>query len=155
MADRPKAFLDTSALFAGLWSDSGGARQVLKLAEAGMVTLSVSPQVLSEIENNLRRKAPELLGKLAVLFDRVGLVLTTSAPESRYEAALTLTGHPGDGRVLADAWESGVDYFVTLDRQHFLDNESLRMALPFPLGTPGDFLLWYRQNYVEKVSSTA
>jgi len=155
MADRPKAFLDTSALFAGLWSDSGGARQILKLAEAGMVTLSVSPQVLSEIENNLRSKAPELLGKLAVLLERVGLVLTTTAPESRYQAALTLTGHPGDGRVLADAWESGVDYFVTLDRQHFLDNDSLRVALPFPLGTPGDFLLWYRQNYVEQASSTA
>ena len=152
MADRPKVFLDTSALFAGLWSDLGGARQVLKLAEAGMVTLAVSPQVLSEIENNLRRKAPELLGKLAVLLDRVGLILTPTAPESRYEVSLTLTGHPGDGRVLADAWESGVDFFVTLDRQHFLENESLRASLPFPLGTPGDFLLWYRQNYVEKAS---
>jgi predicted nucleic acid-binding protein len=151
MADRPKVFLNTSALFAGLWSDLGGARQVLKLAEAGMVTLAISPQVLSEIENNLRRKAPEQLGKLAVLLDRVGLVLTKTAPESLFETALTLTGHPGDGRVLADAWESGVDFFVTLDRQHFLDNEGLRTALPFPLGTPGDFLLWYRQNYVEKV----
>jgi len=55
MADQPKVFLDTSALFAGLWSDSGGARQILKLAEAGLVTLAVSPQVLSEIENSLRR----------------------------------------------------------------------------------------------------
>jgi predicted nucleic acid-binding protein len=150
MADQPKVFLDTSALFAGLWSDSGGARQILKLAEAGLVTLAVSPQVLSEIENNLRRKAPDLLGKLAVLLDRVGLVLMGTAPETRYEAALTLTDHPGDGRVLADAWESGVDFFVTLDRQHFLDNKGLRVALPFPLGTPGDFLLWYRQNYIEK-----
>ena len=103
MADQPKVFLDTSALFAGLWSDSGGARQILKLAEAGLATLAVSPQVLSEIENNLRRKAPELLGKLAVLLDRVGLALMRTAPETRYKAALKLTGHPGDGRVLADA----------------------------------------------------
>jgi predicted nucleic acid-binding protein len=152
MADRPKVFLDTSALFAGLWSDLGGARQALKLAEAGLVVLVVSPQVLSEIENNLRRKAPELLGKLVVLLDRVGLVLAATAPETRYEAALTLTKHPGDGRVLADAWDSKVDYFVTLDRQHFLDNKGLRAALPFPLGTPGDFLFWFRQNYVEKSS---
>ncbi len=152
MAGRPEIFLDTSALFAGLWSEAGGARQILKLAEAGLVTPAVSPQVLSEIENNLRRKAPDLLGKLAVLLDRVGLVLAGSAPESRYEAALALTGHPGDGRVLADAWEAGADFFVTLDRQHFLDNEPLRAVLPFPLGTPGDFLLWYRQNYIEKAT---
>jgi predicted nucleic acid-binding protein len=149
MADRPKVFFDTSALFAGVWSDSGGARQILKLAEAGLVILAVSPQVLSEIEHNLRFKAPELLGKLAVLLDRVGLVLMGTAPETNYAAALRLTGHPGDGRVLADAWESGADYFVTLDHQHFLDNEDLRTAMPFPLGTPGDFLQWYRQNYIE------
>ncbi len=152
MADRPKVFFDTSALFAGLWSDSGGVRQILNLAEAGLVTPAVSPQVLSEIENNLRRKAPDLLGKLAVLLDRVGLVLAGTAPGLRYEAALALTGHPGDGRVLADAWEAGTDFFVTLDRQHFLDNEPLRAALPFPLGTPCDFLLWYRQNQIEKTS---
>jgi predicted nucleic acid-binding protein len=63
-----------------------------------------------------------------------------------------LTGHPGDGRVLADAWEAGADFFVTLDRQHFLDNEPLCSALPFTLGTPGDFLLWYRQNYIGKAT---
>ncbi len=151
MANQPKVFLDTSALFAGLWSDSGGARKIFNLAGAGLVTLAVSPQVLSEIENNLRRKAPELLGKLAVLLDRVGLVLMGTAPATRYEAALKLTNHPGDGRVLADAWESGIDFFVTLDHQLFLDNENLRAALPFPLGTSGDFLLWYRQKYVEKI----
>jgi predicted nucleic acid-binding protein len=149
MAIRPRIFLDTSALFAGVWSDTGGARQILKLAEAGLVRPVLSKQVLSEIENNLRRKAPDLLGKLAVLLDRVGLVLVETAPESRYQESLALTGHPGDGRVLADAWEAGADFFVTLDRQHFLENEGLRAALPFPLGTPGDFLQWYRKKYIE------
>jgi predicted nucleic acid-binding protein len=150
MADRPEVFLDTSAMFAGIWSAEGGARQILKLAELGLVMLSVSPQVLSEIENNFRRKAPDLLGKLAVLLDRVGLRLVAPAPEARYHTALALTAHAGDARVLADAWESGTDFFVTLDRQHFLENNTLRAALPFRLGTPGDFLLWYREHYVEK-----
>ena len=152
MVSKPEVFLDTSALFAGVWSDSGGARQVLKLGEVGLLTLAVSPQVLTEIENNLRRKAPELLGKLAMLLDRVGVVLVASAPASRFKAALMLTGHSGDGRVLADAWEARVDFFITLDRQHFLENEPLRSALPFPLGTPGDFLLWYRQNYIDQAA---
>jgi predicted nucleic acid-binding protein len=149
MANRPEVFLDTSALFAGLWSAAGGARQILRLAEAGLVTIIVSPQVLSEIEHVLRRKAPNLLGKLAVLLDRVGLRLAAAAPASRYEAALALTGHAGDARVLANAWESGAGFFVTLDRQHFLENKALRASLAFRLGTPGDFLLWYRQTYIE------
>ncbi len=117
-----------------------------------MITPAASPQGLIEIENNLRRKAPDLLGSLAVLLDRVGPVLAEPAPASRYEAALALTGHPGDGRVLADAWEAGTDFFVTLDRQHFLDADRLRAALPFPLGTPGDFLPWYRHNFIEKAT---
>lgn len=150
MAIKPKAFLDTSALFSGLWSNSGGASQVLTLAEIGLVILFISPQVLSEIENSFRRKAPDLLGKLAVLLDRVGLVITKTAPIIRYEAALELTGHPGDARVLADAWGTEIDFFITLDHQHFLDNNILRAALPFRLGTPGDFLHWYRQNCIGK-----
>jgi predicted nucleic acid-binding protein len=150
MADRPEAFLDTSALFAGVWSEVGGARQVLRLAEAGLVTVIVSPQVLTEIENNLRSQAPELLGRLALLLDRIGLRLAKAAPEARYEAALALVGHPGDARLLAEAWEAGAVYFITLDRQHFLDNERPRGRLPFQLGTPGDFLLWYRQSYIEQ-----
>jgi hypothetical protein len=47
--------------------------------------------------------------------------------------------------VLAAAIAAQVDYFVTLDRQHFLTNEPLRAALPFPIGTPGDCLAWHRQ----------
>jgi hypothetical protein len=114
-----------------------------------LVKISVSPQVLLEIENNFRRKAPELLGKLGVLLDRVGLRMVAPAPESRTIPSLALTAHAGDARVLADAWESGTDFFVTLDRQHFLENKTLRTTLPFQLGTPGDFLLWYREHYVE------
>jgi predicted nucleic acid-binding protein len=150
MTGKPDVFLDTSALFAGVWSEEGGARQILKLVELGLVRVNVSPQVLAEIDANFRRKAPDLLGKLAILLDRVELRSVNAAPGSRHQAALALVAHPGDARVLADAWEAGTDFFVTLDRQHFLENHSLRAALPFPMGTPGDFLLWYRQNYVEE-----
>jgi hypothetical protein len=105
-----------------------------------------------KIENNLRRKTPEPLGKLAVLRDRLGLVLTATAPAARDATAPILTHAPGDGRVLADAWQARRAYFVRLDRQHFLENKVPGAALPFRLGTPGEFLLWFRQKYVEKSS---
>lgn len=55
-----------------------------------------------------------------------------------------MTSHTGEARLLAEAWAAGVDYLATHDREHFLDNHRLREAAPFEVGTPGDFLAWYR-----------
>ena len=144
MPTRISVFPGTSALFASIWSAEGGARMILKLGEAGAIRLLVSSQVLEEMEGALRRKAPALLGLLAVLLDRSGVEIVPSPTPRRVEESRTLVGHPGDARVLAAAWEAYADYFVTLDREHFLENAALRDAVPFPMGTPGDFLAWYR-----------
>lgn len=117
---------------------------ILKLGEAGAIRLLVSPQVLDEIESALRRKAPDMLGLLALLLDRSGVEVVSSPIPEAVQDSQALTGHPGDAQVLAAAWAAGVDYFVTLDRKHFLDNLALRDAVPFPVGTPGDFLAWYQ-----------
>jgi hypothetical protein len=47
--------------------------------------------------------------------------------------------------VLAAARQVEIDYLVTLDQEHFLSNTPLRTAMPFLIGTPGDFLAWYRE----------
>lgn len=145
MPAKVSVFLDTSALFAGIWSAEGGSRMILKLGEAGAIQLLVGPQVLDEIESALRRKAPDMLGLLALLLDRSRIKVVPSPMPETVQDSQTLTGHPGDAQVLGAAWAAGADYFVTLDRQHFLDNPSLRDAVPFPVGTPGDFLAWYRR----------
>ena len=150
MPARVRAFLDTSALFASIWSVEGGARMILKLGEAGAIRLLVSSQVLSEIEGTLRRKAPDLLGMLALLLDRSGVETVPSRAPEAVQESQALTDHSGDARVLAAAWAAVVDYFVTLNRKHFLDNPGLKGAVPFPIGTPGDFLTWYRRQFVEQ-----
>jgi len=117
---------------------------ILKLGETGAVRVLVSPHVLEEIEGVLRRKAPSLLGALALLLDRSGAeVVSVPTPEIVRNSQI-LTGHIGDAQVLAAAWTGQPDYFVTLERKHFLDNQTLRETVPFPVGTPGDFLAWYR-----------
>jgi predicted nucleic acid-binding protein len=70
MPDKVRVFLDTSALFAGVWSALGGARMILKLGEAGVIQLLISPHVLTEVEGALRRKAPEILDLLRLLLSR-------------------------------------------------------------------------------------
>jgi len=144
MARKVEVFLDTSALFAGIWSKEGGGREILRLGEAGVLQVRVSPHILNELEDVLRRKAPEMLGSLALLLDRVGVDVVPDPPAAAVARCARLTGYLADARVLAAAWEAGPDYFTTLDREHFLENTVLRDRLPFPLGTPGDLLSWFR-----------
>ncbi len=138
--------MDTSALFAGIWSVEGGARMLLRLGEAGAVQLLVSGQVLQEIESVLRRKAPYHLGALALLLDISRIEVVPPAPPDLIELCGTLTGYEADVLVLAAAWGDEVDFFVTLDKRHFLDNDALRAAVPFHIGTPGDALAWIVQH---------
>ena len=139
-----RVFLDTSVLFAGIWSAEGGARMILKLGEARAVRVLVSPHVLQEAENVLRRKAPDMIGLLALLLDRSGAETVSTPSPDVVQECLTLTSYPADALVLAAAKMAAADYFVTLDREHFLNNDALRRAMSFPVGTPGDFLAWYR-----------
>jgi predicted nucleic acid-binding protein len=144
MNRNPKVYLDTSALFSGIWSDKGGARLVLKLGEVGVVRLLVGSLVLTEIETVIRSKAPDLLGVLALVLDRSNIQVVRSTSPETLQRILTFLQNTGDAHVLAVAWDNEVDYFVTLDRKHFIGNEMLRDAVPFVMGTPGDFLSWYR-----------
>lgn len=145
MAARIKVFLDTSALFAGIWSVSGGAHLVLKLSEVRAVEAWVSSHVLTELDRALRVKAPDVMGDVARLLDAARVRVAEPASEGQVVHFMALVGHPGDARVIADTARAVPDYFITLDRKHFLDNRDLRESLPFPIGTPGDFLEWFRE----------
>ena len=144
MIFKPRLFLDTNALFAGIWSAEGGGRMLLRLGEAGAVKLLVSAQVLREIEEVIRRKATQHLPTLALLLDRSQTEVVTPARVDIMEFCQTLVPHPGDARILSDAWLSSADYLVTLDRAHFLNAPGLAGQVPFVMGTPGDCLAWYR-----------
>ena len=67
MPNEPCAFLDTSVLFAAVLSETGGARLILKLGEAGVLRLRVGPGVLREADDVLARKAPKSKALFALL----------------------------------------------------------------------------------------
>lgn len=81
---------------------------------------------------------------MTVLLDRVEVEVVGKPSEERVSQIEDLVEHPGDAVVLAGAMDGDIDYFVTLDREHFLDNPAVLGLVPFPMGTPGDFLKWYR-----------
>jgi len=139
-----RVFLDTSVLFAAVHSQTGGSRLILKLGEAGAVSLWVGPWVLEEAERVLDRKSPGSKGHFALLLDRSGVRVGGKADETTSRQARSVIDSVPDAQVVAEALVLGVDYFVSLDREHLVGNPRAR-ELPFPMGTPGDFLAWYRE----------
>ena len=65
-----KVFVDTSALFSAVHSESGGERLFLKLGEAGAISLWIGPWVLEEAEAVLDRKSPGSKAYFVLLLDR-------------------------------------------------------------------------------------
>ena len=143
-----RVFLDTRALFTGIWSEIGGARLIIKLGEAGALAILVSPRVLIELEGAVRKKAQDLIPMLAILLERTEMEIVQEGDAIHSVETSELISHPADAAILRAAVFPEVDYFITLDREHFLTNQKLRDTLPFPLGTPGDFLSWYRNSLV-------
>lgn len=143
-----RLFLDTSVLFAAVWSESGGSRLILKLGEAGALSLWVGPTVLREAEAVLKRKSPESLPHMVLLLDRAQVQIGAEAGKEALARARSAVDHLPDAQVLAEALEVGVEYLVSLDRKHLVGNPRTE-SLPVAVGTPADFLAWYRQRLTE------
>ena len=143
----PRIFLDGSALIPGVWSLSGGGRELLRLGESGVINLCVSSQVLTEVEAVLRRKAPDLVGETVLLLERCQVQVVGSPDREMIVRCTDLTGHTGDGRILADACSAEPDHFVTFDRKHLLGNQAIAEQMSFPIGTPGDCIAWLRDRW--------
>jgi predicted nucleic acid-binding protein len=145
MPARAKLFLDTSVIFAAVFSPEGGSRLLFRLGEIGLLDLWVGQSVLQEADEVVRRKAPQTLSDLALLLSIVRISLGSSPGSREYEQARKLVQYPPDARVLAEAMCTAPDWFITMDRKHFLENRLLA-KLPFRIGTPGDFLDAFREN---------
>jgi predicted nucleic acid-binding protein len=147
--DEIKVFLDTSALSAAVHSETGGARLILTLGEAGAIQLWVGPWVLREAERVIERKSPKSKAYFALLLDRSQVEVGHEAGEEELTKALTVVDYLPDAQVVAEALVVGVDYFVSFDRAHLIGNPKAEQ-LPFPMGTAGDFLSWYKARLVDR-----
>lgn len=143
MEDEIRVFLDTSALFAAVHSETGGARLILKLGEAGALQLWVGPWVLREADGVIERKSPKSKAYFAMLLDRSQVQVGEEAGEDALEKALEVVDYLPDAQVVAEAVTVGVDYLVSFDRDHLVKNPRGE-KLPFIMGTARYFLAWYR-----------
>lgn len=130
-----KAFLDTSVLFAAIYSPRGAARDLLKLAILEAVTLYVSGLVFEETERNIQKKAPEKLATYHALMQAVPFVVV---PDPSKEAVLAAYAYTvlKDAPIVAAATEAGVDYLATYDRKDLLDGPEVAEQSGLRIVTP-------------------
>lgn len=141
-----KVFLDTSALIAGIVSSRGAAREVLRLAEAGLIDLIISKQVIVEADRNIESKLPELLADYREYVKILSPVLVDDPPPKEVRKYASLI-NPDDAPILTAAVLSKAEYLITWDKKHFI-NSDVKRKVSVKIVTPGEFLEAFR-NYIE------
>ena len=134
-----RIFLDTSVIFAAVLSETGGARKLFRLGEAGVLQLIVGSNVLRECEQVVRRKAPASLPTLAYLLELGMVEIATRSTDDFVEQANAIVAYEPDAYVLAEAIGAEPDWFITHDNAHFL-NANPDSSLTVRIGTPGDLI---------------
>jgi len=142
---KPDVFLDSSALIAGIVSEHGAARALLQLGEAEHIFLTVSEQVIAEVERNLARKAPKALPFAREMIIRANVRIRRDPSPTAVSEHLDWISHAADVPILVAARQAKVDYLATLNTRHFLKDPGVSQRSGLRLGTPGDALAWVRE----------
>lgn len=139
-------FLDSSALIAGAISETGAAHVLLQLGESEEIILTISEMVIVESERAIAKKSPRNLNDLRSLIKTAKLRVVHDPSKKEVEAHLYLIEDPNDVPILLAAMKAHVDYLVTHNRKHFLDDPKVAENSGIKIGTPGDVLAWIREN---------
>ena len=114
------------------------------MSELELIKLISGQSALTEADEVVRRKFPDTLPALVNILEKSRLELAAKPPDNLIAKANELIAYPPDAKILAEAMQAAPDWFVTHDREHFLNNPALQ-ELSFRVGTPGDVLLWLRE----------
>lgn len=134
-------------------SGQGAARALLQLGEARLVALIITLQVVVETERALARKAPRALPFYREVVRTAGLRIVPDPSAEEIAAHQGIIAHPPDVPIVVAAMRGKVDYLVTLNRRHFLDDPEVARRSGLLIGTPGDALAWVRQRLTADGSS--
>jgi predicted nucleic acid-binding protein len=141
-----EVFLDSSALIAGIVSEQGAARVLLLLGEDRKIHLTVSEQVIVEVERNIARKAPKALPFAREVILSADIRILHDPPKGDVQKHLDWISHAADVPILVAARLANVDFLATLNSRHFLDNPEVSRLSGLRIGTPGDVLSWVREH---------
>ena len=147
---RPDLFIDSSALFAGVVSAAGAARALLLLAEAELITVTVSEQVVTETEHAVARRILGALPYYREALHSTGLRIVSDPSSEEIEPHRDLIRHQPDVPIVVAAMKANVDCLVTFNRRHFIDDPQVAERSGLRICTPGDALAWVRDQLTRR-----
>jgi predicted nucleic acid-binding protein len=138
-----RLFFDTSVYIAALLSPTGAAGALLRLVEAGAITMVVSEEVITESDRVLGTKFLGLIQESRKLWKHLTPEIAP-IPRDR-QMKLFLEKLPrGDAAILCAAHASKVSAFVTWNTRDFM-HPGVKTLVDFPIVVPADGLKLFRK----------
>ena len=134
-----KLFLDASVIFSSLYSETGGSRQIIRLAKHGKVVVVTSQSVIEEVTRNLNKIDNLDYNDFYSFLVEIPIVIREQITESEIKPFLDLVVEK-DAHVVAGAVLTNCDYLVTLDRKHLYNPEIKKKVKEVEIVTPKDYL---------------
>lgn len=148
---RYRVFLDAGVYIAGAASTQGGSRQSLDWCAERLLQAVTSSQVLTEVRRNVAKKLPRAANIVERLIQAVGAELAPEPTDTEIAEAAEIVPLK-DAPILAAARNSQVEFFLTLDRQHFKP-EGVQAAVPFAILLPEEFAPYVRAELAKETGS--
>ena len=140
---RHKVFFDTSVYIAALLSPEGAAGELVRLAEAGAITMVVSQEVIIESDRVLGAKFPELIQESRKLWDHLSPAIAPD-PTADQIKVFSRKLPKGDALILCSAHLAKVSAFITWNTRDFMA-PGIASLVDFPIIVPGDGLKLFRK----------
>jgi predicted nucleic acid-binding protein len=132
-------FLDSSVLYAAVFSATGPARRLILQGLQGSATLCISDLVLEETKRNLTNNAPETLPYFMIIADLLSPQATRPTKAEVLRAAQLV--HLKDAPIVAAAAKAKADYLATHDVKHLLAQSlAIEQAYGITVLTPAELL---------------
>ena len=138
-----RIFFDTSVYIAALLSPGGAAGELVRLAEAGVIRMIVSKEVIIEADRVLAVKFPGLIQESRRLWKHLNPEMVPDPAESQVKPFLEKLPR-GDAVILSAAHLAKVSAFVTWNTRDFMTRGVLSLV-DFPILVPADCLILFRR----------
>lgn len=138
-----RVFFDTSVYIAALLSPNGAAGELVRLAEAGVIRMIVSQEVIIETDRVLAVKFPELIQESRNLWKHLGPEIAPSPMPNQRKTFLEKLPK-GDAMILCAAHLAKPSVFVTWNTRDFMSSNIFSLV-DFPIVVPIDCLALFRK----------
>jgi predicted nucleic acid-binding protein len=134
-----RVFLDSTVLYAAVFSATGPAPRLILKGLQDSITLCISDLVLAETKRNLAKNAPETLPYFTIIAD----LLTPQTPRPTKADVLRAAQlvHLKDAPIVAAAVKAKAAYLATHDVKHLLaEAQAIEESYGITVLTPAEVL---------------